>query len=380
MIDFKNRRSFLKSTFGSALVFFPFISEAKSSKIIIEKPKPSFLSNSSAFDFAVIGINHGHIYSMSLALKNAGANLSKFYAAEEDLARDFQKRFPDAKRVTDPNAIYEDKSIRLIASAAIPNLRADIAIKAMLHDKDVMLDKPGITDLFQLKQIRKTIEKTQKIVSICYSERFENKATERASELVQVGAIGRVIQTLGTGPHRINAPSRPDWFWDKKYFGGIITDIASHQIDQFLHFTGSTSAKILSAQIGNVNHKNKKHFQDFGDVTLQGNAGSGYHRVDWFTPDGLKTWGDGRLTILGTEGYIEIRKNIDITKKDSGSHLYLVNQKETLYIDCSQQELPYGKKLVADILNRTATAMSQEHCLLATELALKAQKQATLLS
>jgi hypothetical protein len=39
-------------------------------------------------------------------------------------------------------------------------------------------------------------------------------------------------------------------------------------------------------------------------------------------------------------------------------------------------DLPYGGQLVNDVLNRTETAMSQEHCFLATELALKAQKQA----
>jgi hypothetical protein len=93
----------------------------------------------------------------------------------------------------------------------------------------------------------------------------------------------------------------------------------------------------------------------------------------------LNTWGDGRLTILGTEGYIEIRKNIDIAGREGGNHLFVVDQKSTHYIDCSKEPLPYGKQLVDDILNRTETAMSQEHCFLATELALKAQKQAQLL-
>jgi len=103
----------------------------------------------------------------------------------------------------------------------------------------------------------------------------------------------------------------------------------------------------------------------------------GYIRVDWFTPDGLASWGDGRLTILGTEGFIEIRKNVDIASGHTGgNHLYLVNQKETKYIDCSKEPLPFGQLLVDDVINRTETAMPQAHCLLATELALKAQKNA----
>lgn len=209
-----------------------------------------------------------------------------------------------------------------------------------------------------------------------YSERFENRATVKAGELVKAGAIGKVIQTIGLGPHRINPKTRPEWFFDRKRFGGIICDIASHQFDQFLYFTGSTKADVVAAQVGNTSHPQYPNFEDFGDVMLRGNHGVGYIRVDWFTPDGLKSWGDGRLTILGTEGFIEIRKNIDPGGREGGNHLFLTDNKETRYFDCSKEPLPYGELLVNDVLNRTETAMSQEHCFLATELALKAQKQA----
>jgi predicted dehydrogenase len=177
----------------------------------------------------------------------------------------------------------------------------------------------------------------------------------------------------------MTAATRPPWFFDRKRFGGIITDIGSHQFDQYLFFTGSTKAEVVASQIGNVHHPQYPLFEDFGDVMLSGNGGAGYLRVDWFTPDGLNTWGDGRLTILGTDGYIEIRKNIDIAGRPGGSHLFLVNQKETTYIDCSQEILPYGMHLVDDIVNRTETAMTQAHCFLATELALTAQKNARMI-
>ena len=219
-------------------------------------------------------------------------------------------------------------------------------------------------------------KETRRIYSIMYSERFENAATVKAGELVKTGAIGKVIQTIGLGPHRMNIKTRPQWFFDVRHYGGIITDIGSHQADQFLFFTGSTKADVVTSQVGNVHYPQYPDFQDFGDVVLRGDQGMGYIRVDWFTPDGLNTWGDGRLTILGTDGFIEIRKNVDIAGRAGGNHLFLVDQKETRYIDCSKEPLPYGNQLVNDINNRTETAMSQEHCFLATEVALKAQKQA----
>ncbi|KAA9356563.1 Gfo/Idh/MocA family protein [Larkinella humicola] len=326
--------------------------------------------------FSAIGLNHGHIYGQVEAVIRGGGQLVSFYAKEPDLAAAFTKRYPDAKLVKSEKEILEDNSIQLVVSAAIPDERAPLGIRVMKAGKDYMADKPGITTLEQLAEVRKVQKETKRIYSIMYSERLENKATIKAGELVKAGAIGKVIQTIGLGPHRMNAKTRPEWFFDKQRFGGIICDIASHQFDQFLFFTGSTQAEIVASQVGNTNHPQYPKFEDFGDAMLRGNGGTGYIRVDWFTPDGLNTWGDGRLTILGTEGFIEIRKYVDISGREGGNHLFLVDNKETKTIDCSQVETPYGKLLIDDILNRTETAMPQAHCFLATELALKAQKQA----
>jgi len=326
--------------------------------------------------FSVIGINHDHIHSQIAAVIRGGGQFVSFYAKEPDLVAKFTARYPEVKLARSENEILEDNSLKLIVSAAIPEDRAPLGIMVMRHGKDYMSDKPGITTLEQLAQVRRVQKETRRIYSIMYSERFENAATVKAGTLVKAGAIGKVVQTVGLGPHRMNLTARPEWFFHRSRFGGIICDIASHQFDQFLFFTGSTRGDIVASQVGNVHHPQYPEFEDFGDVVLRGDAGMGYIRVDWFTPDGLSTWGDGRLTILGTDGFIEVRKNVDIAGRPGGSHLFLVDKKETRYIDCSKEALPYGEQLVDDILNRTETAMSQEHCFLATELALKAQKQA----
>jgi predicted dehydrogenase len=326
--------------------------------------------------FAVIGLNHGHINGQTEAVQRGGGQLIAVYAKEPDLLAAFVKRFPQAKAVTSEKEILEDPSIQMVVSASIPDERAPLGIRVMKHGKDFMADKPGITTLAQLAEVRKVQAQTRRIYSIMYSERFENRATVKAGELVAAGAIGRVVQTIGLGPHRMSPKTRPAWFFDRPRYGGILCDIASHQADQFLYFTGSTRGEVVSAQVGNVHHPQYPAFEDFGDVTLRGDRGTGYIRVDWFTPDGLSTWGDGRLTILGTEGFMEIRKNVDIGGRPGGSHLFLVDQKETRYIDCRTVPLPYGEQLVSDVVNRTETAMPQAHCFLATELMLRAQQQA----
>ena len=326
--------------------------------------------------FAAIGLNHNHIYGQTRAMLNAGAELVAVHAAEDDLAADYIKAFPQARRVADKREILDDASIALVVSATIPDVRAATAIEVRQHGKDVMVDKPGVITLDELAAVRRVQAETGRIFSVCFSERFENRATEKASQLVAAGAIGRVIQTVGLGPHALRNNPRPDWFFQRKRYGGILCDIAAHQCDQFLHFTGSTAAEVVASHIGNVGNPDTPELEDFGEVMLRGNGGTGFIRVDWFTPKGLGVWGDGRLTILGTDGYIELRKYADIAGRPGGDHLFLVDGKGQQYIDCKNEALPYGPRLIDDVVNRTESAMPQAHCFLATELALNAQAMA----
>ena len=327
--------------------------------------------------FAITGLNHGHIYGQTQSTIDAGGEAVCFFSPEDDLAAQFSVAFPQIPRVQSLDEILEDESIQLVLIAGISVERAPMGIKVMQHGKDYMVDKPGMVNLEQLETVRKVQEETGRIYSVCYSERFWSRAATKATELIRAGAIGEVIQTLSLGPHQRNLPQRPDWFFIKEKYGGILTDIGSHNFDQFLHFTGSTSAEIVCAQVANFHHLQHPELEDFGDVIVRGNGGLGYIRVDWFTPDGLGVWGDGRLFITGTDGYIELRKYIDLAGRPGGEHLFLVDKKNTYYIDCKDETLPYASLLIHDIHNRTETSMTQAHSFLAMELAIQAENIAS---
>lgn len=377
--DRVDRRTFIRnmSSTAAAISVLPATVEHMSGADTVEQGAPAVIRNAPArIRFSVVGLNHGHINSMTTAVIRGGGDLVSVYAREPELLAQYTKQFPMAKVARSEQEVLEDSSTQAVLSAAIPDDRAPLGIRVMRAGKDFVADKPGIATLDQLAEVRRVQAETKRIYSIVYSERFENRATVRAGELVKAGAIGRVVQTIGLGPHRMNIPSRPQWFFDKGRYGGILCDIASHQADQFLYFTNSTQAEVVASQVGNVHYPQYPAFEDFGDMLVRGNGGTGYIRVDWFTPAGLPTWGDGRLTVLGTDGFIEIRKNVDIAGRPGGSHLFLSDQKETRYIDTRDQDLPYGKQIVDDIVHRTETAMTQAHCFLATELVLKAQANA----
>jgi predicted dehydrogenase len=328
--------------------------------------------------FAAIGLDHAHIYGMCAAVKRGGGELVSFFATDAAQIEAFRKQFGDVKLAASEEEILADESIHLVASASIPDLRAPLGLRVMRAGKDYLADKPGITTLKQLADVRKAVKETGRKFAIMYSERLEVRSAVYAGELVKQGAIGRVIQTVNLAPHRMNIPSRPAWFFDKARYGGILCDIGSHQADQFLYYTNSTRARVVAAQAGNVAYPQYPKFEDFGDMVMSGNGGTGYVRVDWFTPDGLSTWGDGRLFILGTEGYIELRKYINVASNlTGGNHLYVVDKKQARYIDCKDVELPFGPQFVTDIVERSQVAQDQEQALLAAELVLKAQKIAT---
>jgi predicted dehydrogenase len=338
--------------------------------------------------FAVCGMSHDHIYGMVGAIQRGGGELVGAWGGEADKLAAFTKRFPGVKIVKTQEEILNDPSVQLVLSSQIANERAPLGVRAMKHGKDFLSDKPGITTLEQLAGVRKTIAETKRIYGIMYSERLEVRAAVYAGELIRQGAIGKVIQTINIAPHQIfqhggtagGGGGRPDWFWNPEQYGGILCDIGSHQVDQFLFYTGSTQAEVVESQIANVRHPDHPKFQDFGDMVLRGNRGLGYVRLDWFTPDGLGTWGDGRLFILGTDGYIEVRKYTDVAVKHQGNNLFLVDGKQARYIDCSNMPLPFGPQFVSDIVNRTHTAQDQDGCLLAAQLVINAQDHAKLVT
>ncbi len=326
---------------------------------------------------AVLGIDHGHIFDMLDEMLKEGCSFEKWWTDGSPYTLEmFQKKYPNTRRVENKSIILDDSTVDMILISSIPKDRANLAIQSMNAGKDVMVDKPGCVSIKQLNELKNCIKNTNKIWSINFSERFHVAAVAKAEELVAKGIIGNIKQIIGMGPHRLGNYKRPDWFYDRDSYGGIITDIGSHQIHQFLVFSKSKKIKINHSLIENTTMPNLSGFQDFGEVNLSSENAHGYIRLDWFTPDALPTWGDGRLIILGDEGFIEIRKYTDLAKSNTGNHLFYANNNEVKYIDCSDVKLPYFCNLISDVKNRTETALPQDLCFQTMEIALKAQELA----
>jgi len=343
------------------------------------KGKPNPVVKPGEFVFSAVALDHGHIYGMCNGLIEAGATLKYVYDPDIEKVNAFLEKFPQATVAESEQQVLLDTDTKLVASAAITNLRCPLGLRVMDAGKDYFTDKAPLTSLDQLEQAKAKVRETGKKYMVYYSERLHVEGAVFAGQLIAEGAIGEVTQVIGLGPHRLSKKNRPDWFFIKENYGGILCDIGSHQIEQYLFYAGAKDATVTNSQIANYANPEYPELDDFGDAMLLGDNGTtNYFRVDWFTPDGLGTWGDGRTLILGTEGYIEQRKYIDVaTGNKGGNHVILVNgEKEARYDVTGKVGYPFFGQLILDCIHRSENAMTQEHAFKAAELCVRAQMQA----
>jgi predicted dehydrogenase len=340
-------------------------------------PKP--VVEPGEFVFAAMHLDHGHIGGMTQGLLGAGGTLKWVYDPQPERAAAFKEQFPEVTIASSEEEVLADPEVHLVAAAAVPVDRAPLGIRVMEAGKDYFTDKTPLISLEQLAEAKAAVERTGKKYMVYYSERVHVEAAVLATQLIQKGAIGKVLQVTGMGPHRMGDPStRPDWFFERARYGGILTDIGSHNFEQMLTFTGSEDAEILSSSIGNFGNPEHPELDDFGDAHIALSSGAtGFVRVDWFTPTGLRTWGDGRTFVVGTEGYLELRKYIDVTTDNGPNQVILVDAEGEHRLEADGKVgYPFFGELVLDVLHRTENAMTQEHAFKAVELALKAQEAA----
>ena len=340
-------------------------------------PLPETVVQPGEFVFSAVGLAHGHVLGMTRGLLDAGATLRSVYDADPAKVAEFLELFPGTQVASSEQDVLDDPSVQLVASADVASERAPLGLRVIAAGKDFFVDKAPLTTFEQLEAVREATARTGLKYAVYYGERVHSEAAIIADQLVRQGAIGSVLQVAAFGPHRVGT-GRPDWFFDPERYGGILCDIGSHNFEQMLHYTGATDGEIISATVANYAHPETPGLQDFGDAhVVLDNGTTGYVRVDWFTPEGLGVFGDGRTILLGTDGYIEMRKYIDITTDNGGGQVLLVNQEGQYRFDAAGKTgFPFFGQLIRDCLERTEVAMSQAHALKAAELSLAAQEAA----
>ena len=325
----------------------------------------------------VIGAEHPHLFTIVEPLLELGAT-TVAHSVGSGMWPDAYRGWRTDSDERSPDGVLDDPSIDLIVTADVPSKRGPIAAEALRRSKNVLADKPGVTTIEHLDAVVAASTASSARWWVLFSERFEHPAVIEAVRMARSGELGEIVHVTGLGPHSLGADTRPDWFWDMAATGGILVDLASHQVDQFLAVTGATSGSVsvVAAAAGNAAVPQHPGFEDVGHIVLACDGVVGHHRVDYLTPAGLGAWGDPRLTIVGTRATAEVRAVIDVAGTPGGEHLIVVDAEGTRRVD----DLPparWAVDLLADLFDDGERFMARNHSAAVSRLTLEAQRSAT---
>ncbi|NBB80157.1 MAG: Gfo/Idh/MocA family oxidoreductase [Verrucomicrobia bacterium] len=336
---------------------------------------PQRASLTEDFGVAAAYLEHPHIFGQVNGLLEAGASPTYVYDPDPAKVATFRERFPGFQAADSFERILEDPRTRLVTAAGVPSERAAVGEAVLRSGKDYFVDKAPFTTLEQAAAVRRCIRETGGKYLVFYGERVATESGYFLEKLLASGLLGRVAHIAIQGPHKLGGTSRPSWFFDKRKTGGILTDIASHQCDQFLQYGDVNAGEVVFARSANYFHPEKGDWEDYGEAQFRLENGIACtSRVDWMTPDGLDVFGDGRLFLSAEKGTVELRKTIDVGRSSEGEKAFVVDGSGACELRLAGRlGFPFYPRLIEDCVARTERAMNQERAIAAGEMAVRAQ-------
>ncbi|WP_410790172.1 Gfo/Idh/MocA family protein [Kribbella sp. C-35] len=304
---------------------------------------------------AIAGAAHPHVaYATAEVDQVAEYDL----VAVADPSRETAERWAapyDAKVFTDHQQMLREVEPEVVMVAGIYGDRGQVVVDALNAGCHVIADKPLCTTLEDLDAIAEAADRTGRHVTLLLEKRYYPVTLAALGIADRLGTIHGVTSS---GPHKLNRPTRPAWFFERARYGGLLNDLAVHDIDAALLFTGLTSG-IVSGSIVD---------SSYGVATLSGPGAVITAGVDWMNPAGSPVHGDYRMKLVGTEGTAELlwaRNRLVLTTTDLAPH---------------DVPLPAGHRPAELVLKALAAGnepdITTERGLLATRLALLAQRSA----
>ncbi|MGQ9632259.1 MAG: Gfo/Idh/MocA family protein [bacterium] len=296
--------------------------------------------------FGIIGCQHGHIAQFideMLAIPG-----TEFLGIVEDdpwLAESLSRRYdvPLLERRED----LLNLGVELVGSSARNDLKADLICYCLGRGLHVMVDKPLVITLGDLGRVMSAVEGSRAQLGLMLTERF-NPPIAHLKNLIDRGELGRIVHFTILKPHKIVASTRPPWHFVKSQNGGIIADLAIHDVDLLRWYLGC-EVKSFHAYESQYTLLDKPAFSDNAEIFLiMENGATAFLRPDWLMPDAYPTWGDGRIFCVGTEGCAEIRTTGDPFAGTPGELIVTTNKSAPRKITPD----PVGRNLAQDFIDR----------------------------
>lgn len=276
--------------------------------------------------FSIIGCEHEHISIFIEEMLELGHECAGIYEAEnkallESVAEKYNLPIAEDKEMLLSN------NVDMVGSSAINNQKIDIIELCEERGKHIMVDKPAVTNREDYKRLQAVIDRGQIEVGMLLTERYR-PAFSTLKRYIDEQRLGKIINIGIRKPHKLKPSTRPAWHFSKEQGGGIVIDLFVHDFDLLRWLTGDE----IRGFDGMVTKNMLPEYPTFYDaaavqVLLKDNTIAQLY-ADWHTPEASKTYGDGRIFVVGTEGYAELRLSGDPLITDETLMLFVTHEKE----------------------------------------------------
>lgn len=229
----------------------------------------------------------------------------------------------------------------------------------------ILCEKPIATELADLQRVREAVQRAGVRLTGMFGYRFDRRF-QAAKKAVAEGLIGEPSLAFGQKSYKFG--TRPEWYKDRRTYGGTIPWVAIHAIDFVRYVTGMEYTSV-TAQQANKAHPEYPGLEDCGALLFGlSNGGQAVITFDYLRASKADGHGDDRLRVAGSEGVLEVRPADDccqaITHKQAVVELQH-NGDIDLFADFVKELRGQGQHLIGP-----------EEALRLTEVALKAREAA----
>jgi predicted dehydrogenase len=268
---------------------------------------------------AIIGVAHPHVEYVLEELKRSDRKdytLLGVQDSDVELAHHYAAPFGAPVFAQVNEILAERPDVAVIAGRyAERGTEAAAALRAGAH---IIADKPLCTSLEQLNEVEQAVRVSGRSVTLLLEKRGYPE-TLAAHEFIQTGGLGEIVGITSVGPHKLNPNTRPEWFFRRDEYGGIIGDLAVHDLDTALLFAPAQSAQVR----GWVRAVAPNGFAHYGVASVITPTTVISAEVSWLTPQASDVHGDYRMRVVGTRGTLEIfwaRGRVEVVTDDRVAH------------------------------------------------------------
>lgn len=267
----------------------------------------------------------------------------------ENRAKDKATKYGAEKVYTDYHELLRNPDIDAVSICTWNTSHAEIAVAALDHGKNVLVEKPLTTSVEKALQVEEAVKRCGKTLQVGFVRRYASNS-KIIKQYIDNEELGEIYYAKATCIRRLGNPG--GWFSDKERSGGgPLIDLGVHVIDILWYLMGKPKVKSISgntySKLGNRKNiknlsfykaadydPNKNDVEDMANAIIRFENGASLMVDVSFTLHAKKD--EISVKLYGTEGGAELEPELAIITEKHDTILNVTPQVDNLTFDFSQ--------------------------------------------